>query len=132
MNSKQIKLGWIKKGTDFTKTKFIDDSILRKVDRPVPSSGDVDFELLADAENVLLTMMEFGHAVQRAAEQSEPSVVTNYTIALAGEIHSYLVDHYVVGAEPAVQDARLVLVDAARRLLTTGLGLLGIPAPERM
>ena len=31
MNSKQIKLGWIKKGTDFTKTKFIDDSILRKV-----------------------------------------------------------------------------------------------------
>jgi ABC-type nitrate/sulfonate/bicarbonate transport system substrate-binding protein len=31
MNTKQIKLGWIKKGTDFTKTKFIDDSILRKV-----------------------------------------------------------------------------------------------------
>ncbi len=31
MNAKQIKLGWIKKSTDFTKTKFIDDSILRKV-----------------------------------------------------------------------------------------------------
>jgi NitT/TauT family transport system substrate-binding protein len=31
MNSKQIQLGWIKKPTDFTKTKFIDDSILRKV-----------------------------------------------------------------------------------------------------
>ena len=39
---------------------------------------------------------------------------------------------YVVGAEPAVRDARLVLVDAARRLLTTGLFLLGIKAPERM
>ena len=107
-------------------------SILRKVGRSVPSPDDVDFELLADAENVLLTMMDFGNAVQRAAEQSEPSAVTNYTIALAGEIHAYLVDHYVIGAEPAVQDARLVLVDAARRVLTTGLGLLGIPAPERM
>jgi arginyl-tRNA synthetase len=107
-------------------------SILRKVEVPVPAAGAVDFALLADAERVLLVMLDFGTAVQRAAEQSEPSVVTAHTIALAGEIHSYLRDHYVVGAEPAVRDARLVLVDAARRLLTTGLGLLGIAAPERM
>ncbi|MCB9879200.1 MAG: arginine--tRNA ligase [Planctomycetes bacterium] len=107
-------------------------SILRKVDAPVPATDQVDFALLADAERVLLQMMEFGNAVRRAAEQSEPSVVTSFAIALAGEIHSYLVDHYVVGAEPAVQQARLVLVDAARRLLTTALDLLGIPAPERM
>jgi arginyl-tRNA synthetase len=58
--------------------------------------------------------------------------VTGHMIALAGEIHSYLRDHYVVGEAPAMQNARLVLVDAARRLLTTGLGLLGIAAPERM
>jgi arginyl-tRNA synthetase len=107
-------------------------SILRKVDMPVPGVESIDFALLADAERVLLTMMDFATAVQRAADQSEPSIVTNYTIALAGEIHSYLADHYVVGAESAVRDARLVLVDAARRLLTTGLGLLGIKAPERM
>lgn len=107
-------------------------SILRKAEAPVPASDAVDFALLADAERVLLVMLEFGNAVQRAAEQSEPSIVTAYTIALAGEIHSYLRDHYVVGAEPAVRDARLVLVDAARRLLAMGLGLLGIAAPERM
>jgi len=107
-------------------------SILRKVEVPVPAPGDVDFALLADAERVLLVMLDFGTAIARAAEQSEPSIVTAHTIALAGEIHSYLRDHYVVGAEPAVRDARLVLVDAARRLLTTGLSLLGIAAPERM
>ncbi|MDO8349506.1 MAG: arginine--tRNA ligase [Planctomycetota bacterium] len=107
-------------------------SILRKVEMQVPATDKVDFALLADAERVLLVMMDFGAAVQRAAEQSEPSLVTAHTIALAGEIHSYLRDHYVVGAEPAMRDARLVLVDAARRLLTTGLGLLGIAAPERM
>jgi arginyl-tRNA synthetase len=107
-------------------------SILRKVEAPVPDPAAIDFALLADADRVLLTMLEFGNAVQRAAEQSEPSIVTGFTIALAGEIHSYLRDHYVVGAEPAVRDARLVLVDAARRLLATGLSLLGIPAPERM
>jgi len=98
----------------------------------VPAVDGIDFELLADADRVLLTMMDFAAAVKRAADQSEPSVVTSFTIALAGEIHSYLADHYVVSAEPSVRDARLVLVDAARRLLTTGLDLLGIQAPERM
>ncbi len=107
-------------------------SILRKVERPVPPVDEIDCAQLADAERVLLTMMDFGTAVQRAAEHSEPSHVTAHTIALAGEIHAYLRDHYVIGAERPVRDARLVLVDAARRLLTTGLGLLGIPAPERM
>jgi arginyl-tRNA synthetase len=107
-------------------------SILRKVEMPVPAVDAIDCEVLADAERVLLTMMDFGTAVQRAAEQSEPSHVTGHAIALAGEIHSYLRDHYVVGQEPKVRDARLVLVDAARRLLTNGLGLLGIPAPQRM
>jgi arginyl-tRNA synthetase len=38
----------------------------------------------------------------------------------------------VLGAEPKLRDARLLLVDAARRLLVTALDLLGIPAPERM
>jgi len=107
-------------------------SILRKADTPVPQTDAIDFELLADADRVLLMMMDFGAAVRRAAQQSEPSVITQQVISLAGTIHSYLRDHYVIGAEPAVRDARLVLVDAARRLLTTGLGLLGIPAPERM
>ena len=107
-------------------------SIVRKVEVPVPPIDAIDCEVLADAERVLLTMMDFGTAVQRAAEQSEPSHVTGHAIALAGEIHSYLRDHYVVGQEPAVRDARLVLVDAARRLLTTGLGLLGVAAPDRM
>ncbi len=107
-------------------------SILRKAEVPVPGVDTIDCAVLADAERVLLTMMDFGTAVQRAAEQSEPSHVTGHTIALAGEIHSYLRDHYVIGQEAKVRDARLVLVDAARRLLTTGLALLGIPAPERM
>lgn len=107
-------------------------SILRKAGRPVPDPDRVDHELLADAERVLLVMLDFGNAVQRAAEQSEPSHVTSHVIALAGEIHSYLRDHRVIDAEPAVRDARLLLVDAARRLLATGLHLLGIPAPERM
>ena len=93
---------------------------------------DVDWSLLEDAEQVLLSMLEFGPAVERASLQNEPSVITGLMIDLAGEIHSYLRDHHVIGAEPARRDARLALVAAARSLLKTGLGLLGVAAPDRM
>ena len=94
--------------------------------------ADVDFEMLADAEDVLLAMYEFGPTVARAAEQSEPSLVTNLMILVAGEIHSYLHEHHVLRAEPDLRRARLALVAAARVLLTTGLGLIGVAAPDEM
>jgi arginyl-tRNA synthetase len=88
--------------------------------------------LLADADAVLLSMLEFGPAVRRAAEQSEPSVVTNVMLQVAGEIHAYLKEHHVLRAEPDVRRARLRLVAAARELLRTGLQLLGVASPDRM
>jgi hypothetical protein len=73
----------------------------------------IDWEQLADAEDVLLTMAEFGPGVLRAAEQSEPSVITNLMIRLAGSIHAYLKEHHVLRAEPRVRAPRLALVAGA-------------------
>ena len=78
------------------------------------------------------TMLEFGPTVQRAADQNEPSVITNLMIQLAGDIHSYLVDHHVIRAEGELRAARIALVVAARDLIRTGLRLLGVAAPDRM
>ena len=97
-----------------------------------PATAAVDWSQLADADRVLLSMLEFGPALQRASEQNEPSVITGLMIEIAGEIHSWLREHRVIDAEPPVRAARLALVAAARRLLETGLGLLGIATPERM
>jgi arginyl-tRNA synthetase len=109
--------------------------ILRKCDvdpEDTTLQDGVDFALLEDAETVLLTMHDFGPSVRRAADQSEPSVLTNYAIRLAGDVHSYLRDHRVLDAEPEVQRARIALVAAARKLLRTTLHLIGVAAPDRM
>ncbi|MCC6785781.1 MAG: arginine--tRNA ligase [Planctomycetes bacterium] len=110
--------------------------ILRKSDVALDAgaelAADLDGALLADAEDVLLTMLDFGATLERAAEQSEPSIVTGFAIQLAGSIHAYLREHHVLRAEPALRDARLALVAAARRLLHTSLGLLGVAAPDEM
>jgi arginyl-tRNA synthetase len=107
--------------------------ILRKagVEGEISADG-IDFELLADADQVLLTMLEFGPALQRASEQNEPSIITNLMIQLAGDIHSYLRDHHVIRADGDLRAARIALISAARDLLKIGLGLLGVAAPDRM
>jgi arginyl-tRNA synthetase len=106
--------------------------ILRKADVEEVDLEGLDWELLADAEQVLLPMLDFGSAVQRAAEQNEPSVITSLVIEIAGAIHSYLREHNVIHAEGELRRARLALVAAARRMLKDGLNLLGVAAPDRM
>jgi arginyl-tRNA synthetase len=111
-------------------------SILRKAEAPADPRAlldGIDWDDLADAGPVLLTLSEFGPAVDRAAAESEPSVVTGLMIRIAGEIHGYLRDHHVLHADSeSVRRARLALVAAARKLLTTGLGLLGVAAVDEM
>ncbi|MEZ5989095.1 MAG: arginine--tRNA ligase [Planctomycetota bacterium] len=116
-------------------------SILRKAGRPelaagpgaaAPDLGAVDWTALADAGEVLLVMQELGPTLRRAVDKNEPSLVTALMIRLAGSIHSYLRDHHVLNAEEPVRSARLALVAAARRLLATGLGLLGVASPDEM
>ena len=92
----------------------------------------VDWSQLDDAERVLLAMLEFGPTLLRASEQNEPSVLTQLAIRIAGEIHSYLRDHHVLRAEEPTRTARLALVAAARKILITALGLLGVATPTRM
>jgi arginyl-tRNA synthetase len=108
-------------------------SILAKAGDDGTSDLDsVDFSLLADAERVLLSMLEFGPTVDRASLQNEPSIITGLMITIAGEIHSYLRDHNVIRAEPDLKRARLALVAAGRKLLGRGLGLLGVAAVDQM
>jgi arginyl-tRNA synthetase len=107
-------------------------SILSKAG-DVPASPDgVDFEQLADAEQVLLSMLEFGPVLARAEAESEPSHLTALMLQVAGDVHAYLKQHHVLSAAPSVRRARLAMVLAARNLLRTGLGLLGVSAPDEM
>ena len=110
-------------------------SILRKAEAPTAADAlldGLDWSQLEDAAPVLLTMLEFGANVERAAQQSEPSVITGFAVRTAAKIHSYLTDHHVLNAEPAQRQARLALVAAARKLLATGLGLIGVAAVDEM
>ena len=95
-------------------------------------------ELLADQseENLIATLAQFPKVVETASEFREPHRIARYLEELAGSYHRFYDNCRVtpMGDQPVetVHRTRLWLNDACTQVLETGLGLLGVGAPERM
>ena len=89
----------------------------------------------ADAE-LLGALAQFPAQIAQAAQLREPHRVARYLEALAGTYHAWYGQCRVTprGDDPVEVGhvARLWLNDAVSQVLRTGLGLLGVAAPERM
>jgi arginyl-tRNA synthetase len=87
-----------------------------------------------DAERMLaLTLLKFGTAVGNAAQGAEPHVLAGFLFDAASAFTTFYEQCPVLGApSPGLRDSRLALSALTLRVLVTGLGLLGIPVPERM
>jgi arginyl-tRNA synthetase len=85
-------------------------------------------------EELALTklLVRYPEVVGGAAEQLEPHRLVFYLQELAAAFHSYYNRQRVLVDDPAVTQARLLLVNAVRIVLRNALGLLGMAAPERM
>jgi len=87
-----------------------------------------------DSELALIRkMLELPEIVAQAAVQMAPHHLTFYAQELAAAFHAFYRDCRVVDAEePALTQARLMLVQAARLQLARALEILGVTTPERM
>ncbi len=116
-------------------------SIARKAGEAVTSVDGVDFSLLAhDAEwAVAKKLLDFPDVIVRAADNSEPHGVPHYLLQLASEFSRWYTQgngdaslRVLVEGNPPLRRARLALVAAVQATFATGLGLLGIAAPQQM
>ncbi len=85
------------------------------------------------AERALaLQSLGLGRAVSDVAATAEPHKLAGFLFDLASAFTTFYEQCPVLSAEGPVRDSRLALCALSLRVLETGLGLLGIPAPERM
>lgn len=94
-------------------------------------------QLTHDRENELLgALAEYPRIVASAAELREPHRIARYLEELAGVYHGFYADCRVLpmGDEPAapIHSARANLCAATMQVISNGLDLLGVSAPERM
>jgi arginyl-tRNA synthetase len=116
-------------------------SIARKAGERVESTDGVDFARLAhDAEwAVAKRLFDLPELAVRAAEACEPHLLCHYLLQLAGDFARWYTLgngdrslRVIVPDDPALQRARLALTAAVQAVLATGLGYLGIGAPDWM
>jgi arginyl-tRNA synthetase len=88
----------------------------------------------APAERELaLKLLAFGAVVTSAAQIAEPHRLCGYLFEVASLFTAFYEQCPVLKAEDeATREGRLALCAATSRVLTAGLGLLGVPVPERM
>ena len=67
-----------------------------------------------------------------AAGSDEPQLLPAYLRELAQAFHAYYNAHAFLVDDAALRNARLALILAVRRVLASGLDLLGVSAPQTM
>jgi arginyl-tRNA synthetase len=111
-------------------------SIFRRgqIDPSGYGAGRVPVVLEEPAERALaMRLLTFDAAIDASLETWSPHKLCTYLFELAGEFTSFFENCPVLRApSPAVRDSRLELCAHTGAVLTQGLALLGIGAPERM
>lgn len=83
-------------------------------------------------QQLALSLTRFGEVVEEVATKLTPHKLCSYLYELAGALATFYEACPVLRSEGEVRSSRLALCDATRRVLASGLDLLGIDAPERM
>ena len=114
-------------------------SILRKARETGELQGDVSFKaewasaLEREEELALLKQLgQFGLHLERSLTHGKASQLAHYLIEVTHAFGGFYRECKVLGEGARLTGARLMLVDATRRILGRGLELLGVPLPERM
>ena len=111
-------------------------SIERKAEETgLTARAGADLGLLTHAseEALVKTLLQFPDEVRAAAEGRTPHRLASVALRdVATAFNAFYRDCRIVGEEPALASARLLLARAARTTLANGLAVLGISAPDQM
>ena len=85
-----------------------------------------------EERTLVLGLLQFDSAVRDTIDKASPHRLCTYLYEVATAFTGFYENCPVLKSAEPVRSSRLVLCDATARVLRTGLGLLGIDAPEAM
>ncbi len=85
------------------------------------------------AKDLMLSVTRFGPTLDSALRASAPNLICAYIYELAGFVNKFYHETPVLKEpDPQVQAGHIALLGLSKRLLETGIDILGFSAPERM
>ena len=104
-------------------------SVLKKA----KSTGKANHEVYDSEEiNLIKKLGDFSSSVESAAENLRPHILAHYVLELAQEFNTYYATHQILKEKENIKQARLFLINQIKVVLSQGLKLLHIDAPEQM
>jgi arginyl-tRNA synthetase len=85
-----------------------------------------------EAIEIIKRLSRYPEVVKNCAQRYEPHHLTGYLQDLAKCFHHYYDKHRVLSGDKSATQSRLKLVGAIQLVISNGLGLLGISAPQKM
>ena len=77
-------------------------------------------------------MSNFPVIMHTVLDTLEPQIIANYLQALAAQFHKFYGTCKVITENKELTQSRLGLILSTKIILSTGLSILGISAPEKM
>lgn len=98
------------------------------------NADKADLKLLKEKEELDLIkfLSQFPYALKTCGQNLEPHGLVAYLQELASTFHYFYDKHRVIGDDAELTRARLYLVNCTRIVLSNGLRLLGVSAPNKM
>lgn len=109
-------------------------NILANSNAGLEAVKEADLSLLKETEEIALlkALHGFKQSLRIVEVQLDPYNLTVYLQELAESFHRFYDKHRVLVEDSKLRDARLSLILGCKEILSSGFGLLGIKAPEKM
>ena len=108
-------------------------NILNKANKKIDYNFSLDFKIEVSEKKLAKILLNFPETIKKSALEYNPSLVTQYLFELAKTFNNFYQLHSVLQTENKnQQNFRLNLCQVSAKVLKTGLGFLGIQAPDKM
>jgi len=102
------------------------------IDLATLREADIDLLVLREETELIKEVLNYYNVVDTSVRTLEPHRITFYLIGLVGKFHSYYNKVRILKNETDLTRARLILLKKLQEVIVSGLGILGVSAPERM
>ena len=110
-------------------------NLLKRYDKDISTDSKIDYSLLKEQDEIALVKLlsEFPIKMEDVSHSLEPRKIATYLEEVAAAYHKFYGNHKVINPQNTdLSSARKKLCEATKIILTNGLSILGISAPERM
>ena len=110
-------------------------NLLKIYDKEISTNSKIDYSLLKEKDEIALVKLlsEFPIKMEDVSHSLEPRKIATYLEEVAAAYHKFYGNHKVINQQNThLSSARKKLCEATKIILTNGLSILGISAPERM